>query len=209
MRTLTKSGKTVEEAVLIGLQELEVKREDVEIEILNESSKGLFGIFGNKEARVIIKVVNDPEEKAREFLSKLLKNFKLEGEVIAKRKDEILYVNILGENSREMGVLIGKRGKTLDAVQYLLSLVVNSKRDKFLKVILDTEGYRAKRESVLKELARKMAEKAVKRGKSVRLDPMNPYERRIIHSALQQDGRVETYSVGDEPYRRIVIQVRA
>lgn len=207
MRTLTKTAKTVDEAVLLALQELEVKREDVDFEVLEEPTKGFLG-FGSKEAKVLVRVLNDPEERAKEFIEKLMYHFKLEGDVVVKRNEDILQVNILGENSKEMGVLIGKRGKTLDSVQYLLSLVVNANREKFLKVVLDTEDYRAKREEVLKDLASKMAERAVKRGKSVRLDPMNPYERRVIHSTLQQDSRVETYSVGDEPYRRIVIQVK-
>lgn len=207
MKTLTKTSKTVDEAIAEALQELNLSKDQVAIEILEEPSKGFFGL-GSKEARVKVTQIDDAEDKAKAFLQKILAQFKIQADVVIRREEDLLKINILGQDSDEMGVLIGKRGKTLDALQYLVSLVVNAKRENFLKIILDTEDYRVRREEILKDLAHKMAERAVKRGRSVRLDPMNPYERRIIHATLQTDDRIETYSIGEEPYRRIIIQVK-
>jgi spoIIIJ-associated protein len=120
-------------------------------------------------------------------------------------EDDIMKIEINNISSSDMGILIGKRGNTLDSIQYLLSLAINKDRENYLKVLLDAEGYRAKREETLKRLAKKMAEKAKYSKRPVKLEPMNPYERRIIHSALQEFDGVSTYSEGNEPYRRVVI----
>ena len=127
---------------------------------------------------------------------------------VVKREGDILIVDIKDISSTDMGILIGKRGNTLDAIQYLLSLVINKNKDSYIKVVVDTEGYRAKREETLVRLANKMAEKARYVKRPIKLEPMNPYERRIIHSALQNIQGITTYSEGDEPYRRVVIQSR-
>ena len=127
---------------------------------------------------------------------------------VVKKEEDFIKVNITDINSTDMGILIGKRGNTLDSVQYLLSLVLNKKKDKYIKVLVDVEGYRAKREETLIRLANKMAEKARYSRRTVKLEPMNPYERRIIHSALQNMDGITTYSEGDEPYRRVVIQYK-
>lgn len=206
MKSIIKVSKTVDEAIREALIELGVKESDVSIEILDEPSKGLFGLIGAKDARVKVSVVYDPVEIADNFLSYILNSMGIHGFSRIKKEGDRLFVNITDISSTDMGILIGKRGNTLDAIQYLLSLAINRKKDDYLKVILDAEGYRAKREETLIRLANKMAIKAKNGKHPIKLEPMNPYERRIIHFALQSVSGVTTYSEGEEPYRRIVIQ---
>lgn len=205
MKFVIKSAKTVEEALKAALQELEVKEEEVEVEIIDEASKGLFGLIGAKEAKIKVIVKNDPIETADKFISDLLKSMGIEASKDIRKEESTLYVDIKDINPTDMGILIGKRGNTLDSVQYLLSLAINKGRENYLKVVLDTEGYRKKREETLIRLANKMAEKAKYSRRPVKLEPMNPYERRVIHSSLQGFTGISTYSEGDEPYRRVVI----
>ena len=205
MKFVVKTSKTVEDAVKEALDELNVTKEEVEIEIIEEASKGLFGILGAKESKVKVTLINDPEEIADKFLDGILRGMGIVALHDIKLENDMLYVDINSISSTDMGILIGKRGNTLDSIQYLLSLVVNKNREKYLKVVLDSEGYRQKREETLIKLAKKMAEKATYSKRPVKLEPMNPYERRIIHSALQNFDGVNTYSEGNEPYRRVVI----
>lgn len=205
MKFVVKTSKTVEEALKEALIELNAVEKDVEVEIIEEPSKGLFGIIGNKEAKIKVTLKNDPEEVADRFLENVLRGMGIIVLHDVSLKDDTLYVDINHISSSDMGILIGKRGNTLDSLQYLLSLAVNKDRDSYLKVILDSEGYRGKREETLKKLANKMADKALYSKRPVKLEPMNPYERRIIHSALQNVNGVTTYSEGTEPYRRVVI----
>lgn len=206
MRSVIKVSKTIDDAVSQALLDLNVGKEDVEIEILEEPSKGLFGLIGGKDAVVKVTVVYDPIEIAENFISKLLASMNIRAVTMVKKEEDSINVNITDINSIDMGILIGKRGNTLDAVQYLLSLVLNKRKDKYIKVLVDVDGYRAKREETLIKLANRMAEKARYSRRSVKLEPMNPYERRIIHSALQNMDGITTYSEGEEPYRRVVIQ---
>lgn len=206
MRSVIKISKTIDDAVSEALSELNVGKDDVKIEILEEPSKGLFGLIGGKEAVVKVTVVYDPIEIAENFISKLLASMDIKAVTIVKKEEDCIKVNITDISSTDMGILIGKRGNTLDSIQYLLSLVLNKGKDKYIKVLVDVDGYRAKREETLIKLANKMAEKAKYSRRSVKLEPMNPYERRIIHSALQNMDGITTYSEGDEPYRRVVIQ---
>ncbi|NLY85405.1 MAG: protein jag [Tissierellia bacterium] len=208
MRSVIRIAKTIDDAVSEALSELNVSKEDVKIEILEEPSKGLFGLIGGKDAVVKVTVVYDPVEIAENFISKLLASMNIRAVAVVKKEEDFIKVNITDINSTDMGILIGKRGNTLDSVQYLLSLVLNKKKDKYIKVLVDVEGYRAKREETLIRLANKMAEKARYSRRTVKLEPMNPYERRIIHSALQNMDGITTYSEGDEPYRRVVIQYK-
>lgn len=208
MRSVIRIAKTIDDAISEALLELNVSKEDVKIEILEEPSKGLFGLIGGKDAVVKVTVVYDPVEIAENFISKLLASMNIRAVAVVKKEEDFIKVNITDINSTDMGILIGKRGNTLDSVQYLLSLVLNKKKDKYIKVLVDVEGYRAKREETLIRLANKMAEKARYSRRSVKLEPMNPYERRIIHSALQNMDGITTYSEGDEPYRRVVIQYK-
>ncbi|WP_333638445.1 RNA-binding cell elongation regulator Jag/EloR [Tissierella praeacuta] len=206
MRSVIKVSKTIDEAIKEALIELNANKADVEIEIIDEPSKGLFGLIGGKDAKVRVSVIYDPIEMADNFLCKVLSSMNIDAVNVVKKEGDNLTIDIKDISSTDMGILIGKRGNTLDAIQYLLSLVINKNKDNYIKVIVDIEGYRAKREETLIRLANKMAEKAKYVKRPIKLEPMNPYERRIIHSALQNIQGITTYSEGDEPYRRVVIQ---
>lgn len=208
MNYIIKEAKTVDEAIEDALLELKVKREDVEIEVLEEASKGILGLIGVKDAKVKVTVVKNLAKLAQEFLDKLIKSMDIIAEVDVVEEADKLLVEISEVNPRDKGILIGKRGNTLDSLQYLLSLHINKDNDQYKKVILDIEGYREKREQTLIRLAKRMADKAIKNKRVVKLEPMNPYERRIIHSSLQDYEGVTTYSEGRDPYRRIVIQAK-
>ncbi len=230
MMMIEKSAKTIEEAVQSALEELKADKEKVDIEVLEKPAKGIFGI-GSRLARVRVSLKEEkaPEkardrkvenradsketritdftlekEKARKFLRDVLESMDIKAEIRLRDTSEGLYINLAGP---KMGVIIGRRGQTLDSLQYLVSLVVNKnkERDSFVKVILDTEDYRKKREETLQRLARRLAERVQKTGKNVELEPMNPYERRIIHSTLQEVDDITTFSEGEEPYRKVII----
>ena len=279
MRQYEASAKTVEEAVELGLQELGVSIGDVDVQVVEEGSKGLFGLFGSRPVKVRLTVKDSeedplgdlleekpakkPEKKPEKKAEKKPAEKKAEKKPAAKKaestgeasgekqeirtleKPEITMIpaeqlnaespagvarEFLGELTKLMGVdvtidmgtdaegnvygfmqgdtlgiLIGRRGETLDALQYLTSLKVNRGRDSYTRVTLDTENYRAKREDTLIRLANRMANRALRTGRKVSLEPMNPYERRIIHFALQQNEGVTTHSEGDEPNRHVVI----
>lgn len=205
MKYVIKSAKTVEEALKLALVELQAKESDVEVEVMEEPSKGLFGLIGTKEAKVKVTLTYDPIESADKFLMNIFNHMGIEAKNEIEIEDNILKVDVQDISPSDMGILIGKRGNTLDSLQYLLSLAINKQQDDYLKVVIDSEGYREKREQTLIRLANKMAEKAKYSKRAVKLEPMNPYERRIIHSTLHEIDGVNTYSEGDEPYRRVVI----
>ncbi|MBE7038243.1 MAG: protein jag [Ruminococcaceae bacterium] len=204
MNTVEKIGKTVEEAISAALIELNADIDNVTVEVLEEGAKGFLGI-GNKDAKVRV-TLNEatvtPEKKAENFLSELFKNWGIEVGVTAYIDDEFLKVDLVGD---DMGIVIGKRGETLDALQHLTSLYVNSDKDSFIKVSIDTEGYREKRIKTLQDLAKKYAIKVAKTKRNYTFEPMNSYERRIIHASLQDDKYVTTYSIGQSPNRKVVI----
>ena len=290
MKFSEKWGDSIESAVQLALQDLKLSRDQVTVTVLEQPSKGFFGI-GSKLAKVRVEEIIKEEPKAvkkekaveektvKEFAANKVKEapaevkpaiekaeqsperantekkkrsnkkkknnnndknreFKIEGEVvqISARPEDLadaeehpskeflkmlmkemgldvsvkvatnadsVYVDLDGKDT---GTVIGKRGQTLDAVQYLTSLVVNKGEDEYIRVVVDAEGYRAKREATLEKLAYRLAEKAVKTGRSVRLEPMNPYERKVIHTTLQTVPSVTTRSEGNEPYRRVVIE---
>ncbi|MHB1043864.1 MAG: RNA-binding cell elongation regulator Jag/EloR [Eubacteriales bacterium] len=202
MREVEKTGKTVDEAVRLALSELGVARENVEIEILDEPSKGIFGIIGTRPAKVKVIFRERPGRRALDILNSIFDCMDLKVEMEAKEKDQELLVNLEG---KDLGILIGRRGETLDALQYLINLAVNKNQEKKRKVIIDIEGYRYRREETLKKLAVKLADKAKQRGRNVILEPMNSQERRIIHTALQGRDDIYTFSEGEEPYRKIII----
>ena len=296
MKTIESSGKTVKDAINQGAKELGCDPSDLEIEVLEMGSPGLFGMFGRlARVKLTLKEADDdfnidmpamtleqpaqkqgrqhrqekpkpapvpqetaqeetaqkepsrrsrqrarkeraPEEKpveaeivitppepeapfvetaydqlsddakrAMEFLSGMIERMGVQAELKVCETPEQLRVKLFGEN---MSLLIGRRGETLDALQYLTSLNVNRGREEYLRVSLDTENYRAKREEALRKLAARMANRCRKTGKRVALEPMNPYERRILHSALQADPTVTTHSEGEEPYRRVIITLK-
>lgn len=208
MKSIIKSAKTIDEAINDALEELDLKRDQVEVEVLEEGSKGFLGLIGGKDARVKLVEIRNVENIAGEFLEKAITSMNLKADIDIKLQGNDLFVDILGIDPDDKGIIIGKRGNTLDALQYLLSLVVNRGEDNYIKVVVDIEGYRKKREITLKRLAERMAQKAIATKKQVKLEPMNPYERRIIHSTLQSFNEIKTYSEGNDPYRRVVIQVK-
>ena len=259
-----KWGTSIDEAVDLALIDLKLTRDDVDVIVLEEPSKGFFGI-GSKLAKVRVvpkkveeiipepvveeKVVEEvkeeikeepvkepkknenkkkrdrkrkekrqpiiprePEENlvalenhaAIEFLTEITEKMGLELDITAKSGEESLYVDIKGKDS---GTVIGKRGQTLDAIQYLTSLVVNKDEEKYTRVVVDAENYRKKRERTLEQLANRLADKVVRTKRPVRLEPMNPYERKVIHATLQSNPNVTTKSEGEEPYRRVIIEL--
>ncbi len=208
MRSVVKIAKTEEEAIEEALLELNVSRDDVKCEVLEEPSKGLFGLIGSKDAKVKVSVIYDPKEIADNFMNTMISSMGIKAVIMIDKDGDNLSVNITDISPTDMGILIGKRGNTLDAIQYLLSLSINKGKANYIKVLVDIENYRVKREETLINLAKKMAEKAKSTRRPVKLEPMNPYERRIIHSALQNINNITTYSEGNEPYRRVVIQTK-
>ncbi|MCI5970597.1 MAG: protein jag [Oscillospiraceae bacterium] len=201
MKTIEMVGKTVEDATNAALGELNAKIEDVEVEVLEEGSKGFLGM-GSKDAKVRITLKCTPVSKAVDFLTQLFDVWGIEVKINAELEGDVLRINLEGD---DMGVVIGKRGETLDALQHLTSLNVNTGNGDFVKVSIDTEGYREKRVKTLENLAAKLASKVAKTKHNVTLEPMNSYERRIIHASLQDNEYVTTYSVGQSPNRKVVI----
>ena len=203
MESVEKSAKTVDEAVTDALVELGLTSDQVEIEILDEGSKGLLGLFGSKMARVRVTKKVDLKNIAENFLKELLQAMDISSQITMTEEDKsTLAINLEGE---EMGVLIGKRGQTLDAIQYLTSLVVNKYSDHYIRIKMDTEDYRNRRRKTLEALANNLAMKVKKTGKKFTLEPMSSNERRIVHSTLQKYKFIETYSEGEEPFRRVII----
>ena len=202
MKYVEKTGKTVDEAISQALQELKVSREDVEIEILEEPSKGIFGIIGVKPARVRVGLKEGISYKVGILLRNIFRTMQLEVAMNVEERDNGIFIYLEGP---ELGILIGRRGETLEALQYLVNLSVNKNQELRKKVIIDIEGYRSRREETLRKLAQKLADKARQRGRNVVLEPMNSQERRIIHTALQDRDDIYTFSEGEEPYRKIII----
>lgn len=278
-----KWGVDVEEAVKLALMDLKVSRDEVEVTVLEEPSKGFFGI-GSKLAKVRVEKKKKPEpepvavkpaaeadavkerparetrpqekeqksnkknhkenkgsksnrapkeqkpreQKSREvkeiasivdksklhdiedhealrFLKEVTEKMGLDLSIRAMAGDDMVYLEMDGKDS---GTVIGKRGQTLDSIQYLTSLVVNKNSEKYIKIVVDAENYRAKRQKTLEQLANRLAAKVIKTKKYVRLEPMNPYERKVIHATLQQNRNITTRSEGEEPYRRVVIEYK-
>jgi len=200
------TGKTVDEAITNAMLELGTTIENIEYEVIEKESSGFLGIFG-KPAKIRVRLKLSVENQAKKFLEDVFAamNINASCEVNFDKENSSLEINIDGD---DMGVLIGKRGQTLDSLQYLVSLVVNKNSENYIKVKLDTENYRERRKETLENLAKNIAYKVKKTRRPVALEPMNPYERRIIHSALQNDKFVETYSDGEEPYRKVVINIK-
>lgn len=196
-----KTAKSADEAKRLALSELGINEEDAIVEVLDEGTKGFLGI-GSKAARVSVEAKDANSIVAKSFLSQVFDAMGMNAEVNAKSDSDGVSVDISGEH---MGIVIGKRGDTLDALQYLTSLVVNRESDEHVRVTLDTENYRQKRRTALLSLAQKLADKVYKTGRKYTLEPMNPYERRIIHSCLQSNDKITTFSVGEDPYRKVVI----
>ena len=204
MEFIEVSAKTVEDALTEALVQLGATSDQVEYEVVEKGSSGFLGI-GSKSAVIKVRKKCSVEDSIREFLGKVFKAMELEVEIVIKNEDNNYAVDLKGA---DMGVLIGKRGQTLDSLQYLVSLVVNKESEDYLRVKLDTENYRERRKETLETLAKNIAYKVKRTRRSVSLEPMNPYERRIIHSALQNDKYVFTRSEGEEPFRHVVIALK-
>ncbi len=199
-------AKTVEEALTNASMELGVASTELDYEVIEKGSSGFLGI-GAKPAIIKAKKKDSFLDEIQEYLDNLFKAMDVESKVtIDYDKDEgVMNIDVAGP---DMGILIGKRGQTLDALQYLISLFVNKKSDSYIRVKLDTENYRQRRKDTLENLARNIAFKVKRTRRSFTLEPMNPYERRIIHSSLQNDKYVSTRSEGEEPYRKVVVYLK-
>ena len=203
------SAKTVQDAITNACQHFTVASDSLEYEVVEEGSSGFLG-FNSKpaviKARILVKEVS-LEDKAKEFLKDVLEAMNISAVVEATYSEEEKTMDIV-LNGEDMGVLIGKRGQTLDSLQYLVSLVVNKDTSEYIRVKVDTENYRERRKLTLENLAKNIAFKVKRTKRSVTLEPMNPYERRIIHSALQNDKYVTTHSEGEEPFRKVVVTLK-
>ena len=206
MEYIEVSAKTIEDAITEACQYFTVSSDKLMIEVVDEGSNGFLGI-GAKPAIIKAAVKGTVEDKAKDFLKDVLEAMDLEV-VITVKYDEAeknMEIDLKGD---DMGVLIGKRGQTLDSLQYLVSLVVNKESEEYIRVKVDTEDYRNRRKATLEGLAKNISYKVKRTKRAVSLEPMNPYERRIIHSALQNDKYVTTHSEGDEPFRHVVVTLK-
>jgi spoIIIJ-associated protein len=202
VKQVTATGQTVKEAVEAALAQLQTTKDRTDVDIIDEGKKGIFGIFGSRPAIVKVSVIIDPIEEAQKFLIQVSEQMGAPVKIEVKREGKQVYFVLTGE---KIALLIGKRGQTLNSLQYLTQLVINRFSDQYLNVILDAEDYRNRRNETLMQLANRLAQKAVKTGKDVALEPMPSYERKVIHTALSENKRVKTYSDGSDPHRYIVI----
>ena len=209
MECIEVSAKTVNEAITEACRKLGVTSDKLDYEVIEEGSNGFLGI-GSKPAviKASVKITKlSLDEEAKKFLNEVFAAMNLTVVVDVKydEAEKSMDIDLSGD---EMGVLIGKRGQTLDSLQYLVSLVVNKESEDYIRVKVDTENYRQRRKETLENLAKNIAYKVKRTKRSVSLEPMNPYERRIIHSALQNDKYVTTHSEGEEPFRRVVVTLK-
>ncbi|MFE8697645.1 RNA-binding cell elongation regulator Jag/EloR [Cytobacillus sp. FJAT-53684] len=202
MKQVTATGTTVEEAVKSALAQLQTTKEHAEITIVDEGKKGIFGIFGSRPAIVKAVKKQDPIEEAKKFLSDVSEKMGAPVEIELVGEGRNIQFILTGE---KIALLIGKRGQTLNSLQYLTQLVINRYSDQYMNVLLDAEDYRKRRNDTLIQLAERLAQKAVRTGQSVALEPMPSYERKVIHAALAENKRVKTYSSGNDPHRHLVI----
>ncbi len=200
------SAKTVNDAIIEACQKFTVASDKLEYEVIEEGSSGFLGI-GSKPAVIKARVKSSIEDTAKDFLNSVFEamNMVVVSEVKYDEEEKTMDIELSGD---EMGVLIGKRGQTLDSLQYLVSLVVNKDTENYIRVKVDTENYRQRRRETLENLAKNISFKVKRTKRAVSLEPMNPYERRIIHSALQNDRYVTTHSEGNEPYRHVVVTIK-
>lgn len=206
MEFIEVTAKTVDDAITEALVQLGATSDQIEYEVIEKGSSGFLG-FNSKPAKIKARKKFTPEDIIRDFLTKVFEAMHMEVEIIIKQSDEenVFDVELKGD---DMGVLIGKRGQTLDSLQYLTNLAINRHVDDYIKVKLDTEDYRNRRKETLENLAKNIAYKVKRTKRPVSLEPMNPFERRVIHSALQNDRYVTTHSEGEEPYRHVVVTLK-
>ncbi|MGV8073632.1 MAG: RNA-binding cell elongation regulator Jag/EloR [Syntrophobacteraceae bacterium] len=206
MSTTEFEEKSVEDAIALACEKLRLPREELEIEIISKGSSGIFGIVGAKKAKIRVTTKQTPlevaSENAKEILSRILEYIDLPTVIESEVKDNQIHLNIISNGS---GLLIGKRGKTLSSIQYLVNKILQREMSESIPVIVDTEGYRSKRESGLLELAQDLADKVKKNHRPLTTGPMNAQDRRIIHLTLKEDSEIRTKSKGDGNLRRVVI----
>jgi spoIIIJ-associated protein len=205
MKKILVTGKTIEEAVKSGLAQWDVSEDRVQIHILEQPSRGLFGFIGSKAAKVELELIPDALEEAIRFLQDIFKTMHISITIDQHKDREGTILNMSGS---ELGILIGKRGQTLDALQYLVNIVANRFSSSHIRIILDAENFRDRRKKTLEELAVRLASRVIKSKNEVVLEPMNSQERKIIHAELQGHSVVKTYSKGEEPNRRVVIALK-
>lgn len=200
------TAKTVDDAIIEAGIKLSVSTENMEYEVIEKESSGFLGL-NKKPAKIRARVKEEEKPAVEDFLCKVFAamGVKAEAEISFDEEEKTMNINLTGD---DMGMLIGKRGQTLDSLQYLVSLVANKDSDTYIKVKLDTENYRERRKDTLENLAKNIASKVRRTRHSVALEPMNPYERRIIHSVLQNNKFVETHSEGEEPYRKVIVSLK-
>ena len=206
MEYIEVSAKTVDEALTEASIKLGITSNELEYEVVEKGSSGFLGI-GSKEAVIKVRKKFSVEETVIDFLKSVLSAMDMEVEIIVKvdENEKSIDVELKGE---DMGILIGKRGQTLDSLQYLTNLALNKHSENYYKVKVDTEDYRKRRKDTLENLAKNIAYKVKRTKRYVALEPMNPFERRVIHSALQNDKFVTTHSEGEEPYRHVVVTLK-
>lgn len=202
MNKVIVSAKTVDEAIEEALKQLNTVREKVKVTILEEPSRGFFGFFGGRQAKVEVERIADPISHAVQFLVAVSEAMGLEVTVTPTEKSDHTVLDLAGE---QLGVLIGRRGQTLDALQYLTNIVANQGTSRYMRFVLDVENYRQRRRETLQRLADRLVARVKRLNREIRLEPMNPTERKIIHMRVQRHAGVFTYSEGDEPRRRVVI----
>lgn len=204
MKSVEKTGRTVDEAIAAALEELGVPSERVRVEVLDEGKGGFLGI-GARPAQIRATLKHNRKARVEEFIAEVCTAMEVDVELEVREDPEYLYVDV---NGQEAGILIGHHGQTLDALQYLLNLVAGRGGEEGQRVLLDVEGYRKRREETLTRLASRLADRVRREGEPVSLEPMSAQERRIVHLALQDSPHVATTSEGDEPFRRVVIRPR-
>jgi spoIIIJ-associated protein len=202
VKEVTATAQTVEEAVYLALAQLNVSKERAEIIVVDEGKKGFLGIFGAKPAIVKAKLIYNPIEEAEKFLKSVIKKMGIQADIQKIENDKNAEFILSGE---QIALLIGKHGQTLNSLQLLTQLVANRHSKHYIHITIDAENYRARRKETLTQLAQKLADKAIKTRKEVKLEPLPAYERKIIHAALAEHKGIKTYSVGTEPHRYIVI----
>jgi spoIIIJ-associated protein len=202
VKQTTATGQTVKEAVESALAQLQITEDRADISIVDEGKKGIFGIFGARPAVVKVSVIKDPIEEAEKFLLDISEKMGAPVTINVEKNGKQVKFILSGE---KIALLIGKRGQTLNSLQFLTQLVINRFSGQYLNVMVDAEHYRERRNDTLIQLAQRLAQKAVQTKKEVSLEPMPSYERKIIHTALVENKKIKTYSSGEDPHRHIVI----
>lgn len=205
MKTIVVTGKTIEDAVKSGLAQWNVGEDRVKIKVLEQPSKGLFGLIGSKDAKVELELIPDALEEAAKFLEDVFRTMDIQVNIDRENTDDGVQFNLIG---KELGILIGRRGQTLDSLQYLVNIVANRYADSHIRIVLDAERFRQRRRQTLEDLSNRLAMRVVRTRKEVVLEPMSPQERKVIHSQLQNHPEVKTFSKGEEPNRRVVIALK-